>query len=168
MPHKRNPISAETLSGLARVVRGNLQAGLANVALWHERDISHSSVERIILPDTSTLTLYMVNRLARLVSGWEVDTARMRENLDLTHGAIFSQSVLLALVEAGLSRDDAYRVVQQATRRSYESRTHLREVLATTPEVLAKLSASSLDHVFDLRRVLAHASRAVDALGELD
>ena len=92
----------------------------------------------------------------------------MRENLDLTHGAIFSQSVLLALVEAGFSRDDAYRVVQQATRRSYESRTHLREVLATTPEVLAKLSASSLDHVFDLRRVLAHASRAVDALGELD
>ena len=176
MPHKRNPISAETLSGLARVVRGNLQAGLSNVALWHERDISHSSVERIILPDTSTLTLYMVKRLARLVSGWEVDTTRMRENLDLTHGAIFSQSVLLALVEAGFSRDDAYRVVQQATRRSYESRTHLREVLAATPEVVAKLSASSLDQkldrvfdrAFDLRRVLAHASRAVDALGELD
>ena len=172
MPHKRNPISAETLSGLARVVRGNLQAGLSNVALWHERDISHSSVERIIFPDTSTLTLYMVKRLARLASGWEVDTARMRENLDLTHGAIFSQSVLLALVEGGFSRDDAYRVVQQATRRSYESRTHLRDVLAATPEVVAKLSASSLDQTldraFDLRRVLAHASRAVDALGELD
>lgn len=172
MPHKHNPISAETLSGLARVVRGNLQAGLSNVALWHERDISHSSVERIILPDTSTLTLYMVKRLARLASGWEVDTARMRENLDLTHGAIFSQSVLLALVEGGFSRDDAYRVVQQATRRSYESRTHLRDVLAATPEVVAKLSASSLDQTldraFDLRRVLAHASRAVDALGELD
>jgi adenylosuccinate lyase len=167
MPHKRNPISAETLCGLARVVRGNLQAGLSNVALWHERDISHSSVERIILPDTSTLTLYMVKRLVRLVSGWEVDAARMRENLDLTHGAIFSQSVLLALVEAGLSRDSAYRLVQDAVRRSHESRTHLRDVLAATPEVVAKMSASSLDQAFDLRRVLRHASRAVDALGEL-
>jgi adenylosuccinate lyase len=167
MPHKRNPISAETLCGLARVVRGNLQAGLSNVALWHERDISHSSVERIILPDTSTLTLYMVKRLVRLVSGWEVDAARMRENLDLTHGAIFSQPVLLALVEAGLSRDHAYRLVQDAVRRSHESRTHLRDVLAATPEVVAKMSASSLDQAFDLRRVLRHASRAVDALGEL-
>jgi adenylosuccinate lyase len=167
MPHKRNPISAETLCGLARVVRGNLQAGLSNVALWHERDISHSSVERLILPDTSTLTLYMVKRLTRLVSGWEVDAARMRENLDLTHGAIFSQSVLLALVEAGLSRDHAYRLVQDAVRRSHESRTHLRDVLAATPEVVAKMSASSLDQAFDLRRVLRHASRAVDALGEL-
>jgi adenylosuccinate lyase len=167
MPHKRNPISAETLCGLARVVRGNLQAGLSNVALWHERDISHSSVERIILPDTSTLTLYMVKRLVRLVSGWEVDAARMRENLDLTHGAIFSQPVLLALVEAGLSRDHAYRLVQDAVRRSHESRTHLRDVLAATPEVVVKMSASSLDQAFDLRRVLRHASRAVDALGEL-
>ena len=167
MPHKRNPISAETLSGLARVVRGNLQAGFSNVALWHERDISHSSVERIILPDTSTLTLYMVKRLARLVSGWEVDAARMRENLELTRGAMFSQSVLLALVEAGLSRDSAYRLVQDAVRRSHDSRTHLRYVLAATPEVVAKMSASSLDQAFDLRRVLRHASRAVDALGEL-
>jgi adenylosuccinate lyase len=167
MPHKRNPISAETLSGLARVVRGNLQAGLSNVALWHERDISHSSVERIILPDTSTLTLYMVKRLARLVSGWEVDAARMRENLELTRGAMFSQSVLLALVEAGLSRDSAYRLVQDAVRRAHESRTHLRDVLAATAEVASKVSNASLDAAFDMRRVLRHASRAVDALGEL-
>jgi adenylosuccinate lyase len=167
MPHKRNPISAETLSGLARVVRGNLQAGFSNVALWHERDISHSSVERIILPDSSTLTLYMVKRLARLVSGWEVDAARMRENLELTRGTMFSQSVLLALVEAGLSRDHAYRLVQDAVRRAHESRTHLRDVLAATAEVASKVSNASLDAAFDMRRVLRHASRAVDALGEL-
>jgi len=168
MPHKRNPISAETLSGLARVVRGNLQAGLQNVALWHERDISHSSVERIILPDTATLTCYMVKRLTRLVANWEVDTARMQANLDLTRGAIFSQSVLLALVEAGFSRDDAYRLVQSAAKRSAETGAHMREVLASTTEVSAKLSNNHLDTAFDVRRVLAHAGRAVDALGELD
>ncbi|MFM8994602.1 MAG: adenylosuccinate lyase [Actinomycetota bacterium] len=168
MPHKRNPISAETLSGLARVVRGNLQAGLQNVALWHERDISHSSVERIILPDTATLTCYMVKRLTRLVANWEVDTARMQANLDLTRGAIFSQSVLLALVESGFSRDDAYRLVQSAAKRSAETGGHMREVLAGTAEVSAKLSNSHLDTAFDVRRVLIHAGRAVDALSELD
>ncbi|MFM7900342.1 MAG: adenylosuccinate lyase, partial [Actinomycetota bacterium] len=168
MPHKRNPISAETLSGLARVVRGNLQAGLQNVALWHERDISHSSVERIILPDTATLTCYMVKRLTRLVANWEVDTARMQANLDLTRGAIFSQSVLLALVEAGFSRDDAYRLVQSAAKWSAETGAHMREVLASTAEVSAKLSNNHLDTAFDVRRVLAHAGRAVDALSELD
>jgi adenylosuccinate lyase len=163
MPHKRNPISAETLSGLARVVRGNLQAGLQNVALWHERDISHSSVERIILPDTATLTCYMVKRLTRLVANWEVDTARMRTNIELTRGAIFSQSVLLALVEAGLSREAAYRIVQESARRSLESDTHLRDVLVATPEVSAVMDSTALSGAFDLDRVLQHAGRAVDA-----
>jgi adenylosuccinate lyase len=168
MPHKRNPISAETLSGLARVVRGNLQAGLQNVALWHERDISHSSVERIILPDTATLACYMVQRLTRLVSHWEVDVERMRHNLDLTNGAIYSQSVLLALVEAGMSRDTAYRIVQEATRRAYDTRTHLQEVLKALPEVGAVLDARRLTSAFDAQRVLRHAGRAVDALSEID
>jgi adenylosuccinate lyase len=167
MPHKRNPISAETLSGLARVVRGNLQAGLQNVALWHERDISHSSVERIILPDTATLACYMVKRLTRLVANWEVDTERMRENLDLTRGAIFSQSVLLALVEAGMSRDDAYRAVQDATRRAHDSRAHLRDVLAATPAVASVLDRDALSEAFDVARVLHNAGRAVDALDDL-
>ena len=167
MPHKRNPISAETLSGLARVVRGNLQAGLQNVALWHERDISHSSVERIILPDTAQLTYYMIKRLTRLVVRWEVDEVRMRENLELTRGSVFSQSVLLALVEAGLGRDIAYRLVQDASRRSYESQRHLREVLADSPEVCGALDTRRLDQVFDLQRVLRHADRAVVALDEL-
>ena len=167
MPHKRNPISAETLSGLARVVRGNLQAGLQNVALWHERDISHSSVERIILPDTAQLTYYMIKRLTRLVANWEVDEVRMRENLELTRGSVFSQSVLLALVEAGLGRDIAYRLVQDASRRAYESQRHLREVLADSPEVCGALDTRRLDQVFDLQRVLRHADRAVVALDEL-
>jgi len=168
MPHKRNPISAETLSGLARVVRGNLQAGLQNVALWHERDISHSSVERIILPDTATLTLYMVKRLTRLIASWEVDAVRMRENLELTRGAIFSQSVLLALVEAGVSRDDSYRLVQEAAKRSHEEKRHLREILTAMPEVMERLSGSALNEVFDLRRVLSRATLAVDAVDALD
>ena len=168
MPHKRNPISAETLSGLARVVRGNLQAGLQNVALWHERDISHSSVERIILPDTATLTLYMVKRLTRLIASWEVDAVRMRENLELTRGAIFSQSVLLALVEAGVSRDDSYRLVQEAAKRSHEEKRHLREILTAMPEAMERLSGSALNEVFDLQRVLSRATLAVDAVDALD
>jgi len=167
MPHKRNPISAETLSGLARVVRGNLQAGLQNVALWHERDISHSSVERIILPDTAQLTYYMTKRLTRLVATWEVDVDQMRTNLELTHGAVFSQSVLLALVEAGLGRDAAYRLVQEASRRAHDSHRHLRNVLAESTEVTAALDAARLTQLFDVQRVLRHADRAVAALDEL-
>jgi adenylosuccinate lyase len=168
MPHKRNPISAETLAGLSRVVRGNLQAGLQNVALWHERDISHSSVERIILPDTATLTCYMIKRLKKLVAAWEVDAERMRENLELTHGAIYSQSVLLRLVSAGIGRDDAYRIVQNAAKRSSESGTHLRDVLKQMPEVTSGINSAAIDEAFDLRRVLIHASRSVDSLSELD
>ena len=168
MPHKRNPISAETLSGLARVVRGNLQAGLQNVALWHERDISHSSVERIILPDTAALTCYMVRRLTRLVATWEVDVLRMSKNLEVSNGAIFSQSVLLALVESGVTRDDAYRLVQRSAQQAHDTSSHLRDVLANMPEVSTRLSTAALDAAFDLRRVLQHASRAVDALDEID
>lgn len=168
MPHKRNPISAETLSGLARVVRGNLQAGLQNVALWHERDISHSSVERIILPDTATLTCYMARRLTRLVATWEVDVVRMSSNLELTSGAIFSQSVLLALVESGATRDDAYRLVQRATQQAHDTSSQLRDVLANMSEVSTRLRPAALDAAFDVSRVLQHASRAVDALDEID
>ena len=113
MPHKRNPISAETISGLARVVRSNLLAGLQDVALWHERDISHSSVERVILPDSTTLVHYSLLRLDRLLGHLVVDERRMLANVWSSHGLVFSQPVLLALVAAGLSRDDAYRVVQR-------------------------------------------------------
>ena len=120
MPHKRNPIKSEQISGLARVLRGNAQAALENVALWHERDISHSSVERVILPDSTILLDYLQHRAIALVQGMTVDAERMRANLELTHGALFSQRVLLALVEAGSSRDDAYRVVQELAQRAWD------------------------------------------------
>ncbi len=120
MPHKRNPIKAEQISGLARVLRANAQAGLEDVALWHERDISHSSVERVILPDSTILLDYLQHRTTALVEGMTVDSERMRENLELTHGALFSQRVLLALVSTGMSRDDAYRVTQELAQRAWD------------------------------------------------
>ena len=120
MPHKRNPIKSEQVAGLARVLRGNAQAAVENVALWHERDISHSSVERIILPDSTILLDHMQRRVLALVEGMVVDVERMRENLELTHGALFSQRVLLALVHSGCSRDDAYRVVQRLAQQALD------------------------------------------------
>jgi adenylosuccinate lyase len=130
MPHKRNPIKSEQISGLARVLRGNAQAALENVALWHERDISHSSVERVILPDSTILLDYLQHRTIALVEGMTVNKERMRENLELTHGALFSQAVLLALVEGGMPRDEAYRIVQQLAQRAWDEGTNLRELLA--------------------------------------
>ena len=121
MPHKRNPIRSEQISGLARVLRADAQAALENVALWHERDISHSSVERIILADSTTLLDHMQRRSLGLVRGLVVDAARMRENLELTHGALFSQRLLLALVQRGASRDDAYRVVQRLAQQALDT-----------------------------------------------
>jgi adenylosuccinate lyase len=165
MPHKRNPIKSEQLCGLARVLRSNLQAGLEDVALWHERDISHSSVERIILPDSAILTHYVLVQATRLVRGLRVFPDRMRENLvDRSHGLVFSQTVLLALVEAGMSRDDAYRAVQAAAMRAWEERVPFQGVLAADPAVTSVLDAGRLAACFDLERVLARAGRAVDAL----
>ncbi|TPW15015.1 MAG: purB [Acidimicrobiaceae bacterium] len=135
MPHKRNPISAETISGLSRVLRGNLQAGMQDIALWHERDISHSSVERVVLPDSSLLAHYVMRRGQRLLAGLQVDPARMRANLDSSHGLVYSQGVLLALVHAGLSRDDAYRIVQSAAMRAWDQNTDFRILLEADPAV---------------------------------
>ena len=165
MPHKRNPISAETISGLARVLRGNLQAAMQDVALWHERDISHSSVERIVLPDSSLLTHYMVHRLRRLLEGLQVHAERMRENLNATRGLVFSQPVLLALVKNGLSRDDAYRVVQEASTTSWSRQEPFRSVLEADSRV-KKLPGGALDEAFDLRRALVHVDRIFDRLPE--
>jgi adenylosuccinate lyase len=165
MPHKRNPISAETISGLARVVRSNLLAGLQDVALWHERDISHSSVERVILPDSSLLVHYMVGRLDRLLRGLRVDGLRMSENLWSSHGLVFSQPVLLALVAAGTTRDDAYRVVQRNAMRAWEEHTDFRTLLEDDPEVT--LSKVAMDDAFDLQRSMRHLDRVADALDRL-
>jgi len=165
MPHKRNPISAETITGLSRVLRGNAQVGLQDVALWHERDISHSSAERIVLPDSSALALYMLRRMNRLIGSLDVDTERMKKNLDSLHGVVFSQSVLLSLVNNGLTRDDAYRIVQEDARIAIETQTAFKDVLKNDTRVT--LSAKELDNAFDTKRVLRHAGRAVDALKQI-
>ena len=162
MPHKRNPISAETLSGLSRVLRGNLQVALQDVPLWHERDISHSSAERIVLPDSSMLAYYMVRRLTSLLTNLEVDAQQMRYNLDLLQGVVYSQSALLALVENGMNRDDAYRIVQQLSRKALDTKTHLRDVLVESLDV--NLTHEQLRFIFDESRVLEHASKTIDAL----
>jgi adenylosuccinate lyase len=166
MPHKRNPISAETLSGLARVVKANATVGANNVALWHERDISHSSAERIVIPDSSTLAHYMVRRLRSLVNGMEVDATSMRRNLDSTRGLVYSQAVLLALVDAGMLRDDAYRIVQSAAQRAWERGTSLRDEVIGDSAVTVPVS--SIDAAFDLDRAVSGARLAVDALDGLD
>jgi adenylosuccinate lyase len=168
MPHKRNPWRSEQLCGLARVLRGNVIPGLENVALWHERDISQSSVERVVLPDSFQLAYYVVVRLRGIVAGLEVHADRMRENLDASLGLVFSQSVLLALVEAGWSRDEAYRVVQQAAAAAWERRRPLLELLEENGDVVAALGEDRLRAAFDLGAALAHATRAVDALDDSD
>ncbi len=163
MPHKRNPIKAEQISGLARVLRGNAQAGLENVALWHERDISHSSVERIVLSGSTTLIDYLQHRATALVEGMTVDAERMRENLELTYGAIFSQRLLLALVESGMSRDDAYYGVQRVAQQAWDTRTPLRELLAADPTT----AALDLDAIFDYGHYVRYAEEIVGRLNEI-
>jgi adenylosuccinate lyase len=162
MPHKRNPISAETISGLARVVRSNLQAGLQDVALWHERDISHSSVERVVLPDSALLVHYMLARLNGLLNGLQVNEERMLTNLWSSHGLVFSQPVLLALVAGGCSRDGAYRIVQRNALQAWETGTDFRKLLESDPEVT--LEPAQLDAAFDLARSLRHLDRTASAL----
>jgi adenylosuccinate lyase len=161
MPHKRNPIVSERITGIARLLRGYAQAGLEDVALWHERDISHSSVERVTLPDATILLDYAQHLAIRVVEGMVVDEERMRENLEATHGALYSQRALLALVEAGRSRDEAYRVVQEAAQRAWRERTPFRGLLsAAAPEL-------DLDAVFDPGAFVRHAHELVGRLDRL-
>jgi len=163
MPHKRNPVLSERLCGLSRVLRGYLQAGLEDVALWHERDISHSSVERVILPDALQLTVYMLRKATGLADGLVLHPERALENLTVgSLGLVFSQSVLLALVESGLSRDDAYRIVQSAARRAVEERRNFRDVIEEDEDV--KLGNDVLARAFDTDRLLVHRGRFVEAL----
>ncbi len=164
MPHKRNPWRCEQLCGLARVLRGNLQAGLEDVALWHERDISHSSVERIVLADSAQLAYYLLVRFRSIVDGMRVDADRMRANLDASHGLVYSHAVLLALVEAGCPRDEAYRMVQRNAARTWDEHRPFLDVLRADDEVTAALPADVLAACFDLTRSLEHADRAVEAL----
>jgi adenylosuccinate lyase len=160
MPHKRNPIKSEQIAGLARVLRGNAQAALENVALWHERDISHSSVERVVLPDSTILLDYLQRATIRLVEGMTVDGERMLQNLELTHGALFSQRALLALVATGMGRDDAYRVVQELAQQAFDGGGHLRELLASD----SRASELNLDEIFDYGQYVRYAEEIVGRL----
>ncbi len=160
MPHKRNPIKTEQITGLARLLRGYAQAAVEDVALWHERDISHSSVERIVLPDATILLDHMQRRMLGVIRGLVVDAARMRENLDLTHGALFSQRLLLALVARGSSRDDAYRVVPRLAQQALDTRVHLRTLLADDQAA----EGLDLDAVFDFEPYIRHTDEIVGRL----
>jgi adenylosuccinate lyase len=162
MPHKRNPITAERLSGLARILRGNLSAGLEDVSLWHERDISHSSVERVILPDSSLLAYYVLRKAASLMSGLTVDTGRMLANLELSLGLVFSQPVLLALVASGLARDDAYRIVQEDAASARAEGKPFRSVLEA--DVRVPLKVDELDDAFGLERALRNTASTFAAM----
>jgi len=165
MPHKKNPITGEKLTGLARLLRGNASAALENVSLWHERDISHSSVERIILPDSTIVLDHMLTKLAALVGNLRVYPKRMLENLQMTHGLIHSQQVLLLLTDKGMARETAYRLVQKHAMRSWETGQPFRGLLESDPAVRKVVTATDLDRVFDLAAHLNDVDRTFRAVG---
>jgi adenylosuccinate lyase len=156
MPHKRNPVASEQISGLARVVRGNLQSALENIPLWNERDISHSSAERMILPSSYILTDHILRRATSVLDNLIVYPETMRANLDSMKGLVFSGQVLLVLAEKGLSREDAYRLVQRNAMKVWQEQGTLRELLGADEEVAKWLSAEELDDAFDLERQMEH------------
>jgi adenylosuccinate lyase len=156
MPHKRNPILSENLCGLARVLRGNALAALENVALWHERDISHSSVERVIAPDSTVLLDFMLARVTRLVKNLQVYPENMAANLNLTRGLVFSQSLLLALIDKGLARDAAYRLVQRPAMQVWEEGGEFAQRVKADAEISQHLTPAEIEAIFDLRRYFRH------------
>jgi adenylosuccinate lyase len=168
MPHKRNPVTCEQICGLARVVRANAQAGFENIALWHERDISHSSVERVILPDSTTLVDYLLAKTTQLVEKLVVYPARMLHNLEMTKGLVFSGQLLLDLAARGVLREQAYRWVQQYSMRAWETGESFRALLEEDPEISKVLTIKDLDHSFSLDRQLRHVDRIFDRLFGLE
>ena len=167
MPHKRNPELSERICGLSRVIRSNAQAALENVALWHERDISHSSVERVILPDSTILLDYLLDLTAFILEGLDVDPARMAENLDRSYGLVYSQRVLLKLTDAGLARQVAYEIVQRNAMRAWRERRSFLELLAAEPEVSGRLTADELKACFDPAWYLRHVDAIFKRIGLL-
>jgi adenylosuccinate lyase len=167
MPHKRNPVVCERISGLARVIRGYAQPALENVALWHERDISHSSAERVIFPDATGLLAFLLRELTWVLDGLVVFPERMRENLEIAGGVVYSQAVLLALVAAGMERDEAYRVVQGAASRAWEGGMGFRDAIGSEPDVTSRLDAAALDALFDPARSLANLGGVFERLEKL-
>src|SRR5262249_35245511 len=159
MPHKRNPVTLEQISGLARVVRSNAQAGLENVALWHERDISHSSVERVIIPDSTTLMDYMLQKTTNVLETMFVYPDRMMKNLESTGGLVFSGQLLLDLVEHGMTREDAYRLVQGHAMRAWKEGLNFREEILADKEITSKVPCKQIEYAFDLKRQLKNIDK---------
>jgi adenylosuccinate lyase len=166
MPHKRNPILAERLCGMARLLRGYAGVGFENNALWQERDISHSSTERVVLPDSTTLVHYMLRTTQRVLRGLQVNEERMRDNLDLGGGIVYSGRVLLALIESGMSRDEAYAVVQSAAMRAWEGKGGFRELLETDDEARNRVGGN-LDSLFDPSYALRNLNVVFDRVEDL-
>jgi adenylosuccinate lyase len=162
MPHKRNPVLSENLTGLARIIRAGVVPALENVVLWHERDIAHSSVERVMLPDSCILTDFALARLAGMMDKLVVHPDRMRRNLEASHGLYNSQTVLLALVEAGMARQAAYELVQKRAMRAWEEERPLLDLLAAEPRLTAHLPAARLQALFDPSRHTAHAAAIIE------
>ena len=167
MPHKRNPKVAERIGGLARIVRAASLVGLENVALWHERDISHSSAERVVIPDTFLALDYMLDRFVWIVSGLVVYPERMRKNIDASHGLFFSHRLLLALVESGLPRDEAYRLVQRNAMQAWDEERDFRALVEADPEIRGRFAPGTLDSVFDLAATVQHVDTVFDRLQAL-
>jgi adenylosuccinate lyase len=167
MPHKRNPVRCERVSGLARVIRGHAHAAFENVVLWHERDISHSSAERIIFPEATGLLDYMLAEMTEVLAGLVIDRDRMRENLMSRGGIAFSQSVMLALIDSGMDRDDAYRIVQEAAAKAWDEDASFKEALASDPRVADAIDTGSFDELFDPARLLANAGGVFERLEKL-
>jgi adenylosuccinate lyase len=167
MPHKKNPVVAERICGLARVVRGAAVVGLENIALWHERDISHSSAERVVIPDAFLSLDYMLDRFTWLVEGLVIRPERMRRNLEASHGLFFSQRLLLALIDGGLERAEAYELVQRTAMRAWEEEQDFAELVRGDREITSRLDASALDEVFDLAAYTRHVDVVFDRLQAL-
>jgi adenylosuccinate lyase len=165
MPHKRNPHESERMTGLARLLRSYVHAALENVVLWHERDISHSSVERVILPDACIVLDFMLDSMTHIVREWVVYPERMRKNLDATHGAIFSQRAMLALVRAGMDRQQAYRLIQRLAREAWEHEVPLRDLLRGESEVRLRLSDAEIEEIFALEPFLQYVDTAFRRVG---
>ena len=165
MPHKRNPIVTERMSGFARLLRSNAIAALENVALWHERDISHSSVERIILPDSTTLMDYMLNKMIFLMKNLYVYPDNMMKNINLTNGLIFSQEILLALVKSGMVREDAYKLVQKNAMQVWKEKKSFKRLLKEDKKIMNFLSEEKIDKLFDLDKILININKIYQRVG---
>ena len=165
MPHKRNPILTERLTGFARLLRGNAHTAMENVALWHERDISHSSIERVIFPDSTTIVDYMLNKTTNLMNNLLVYPENMQKNIDLTNGLIFSQEVLLLLIKKGLTREKAYEIVQRNAMRVWREKIDFNNLLKTDKEIMEHVSGDELDKLFDISKILININKVYERLG---